>query len=265
MKTCVLFGNCHCSGIRKFLEFSNFYEKYEVHQFANWELLKNNDFCMPINLIKNADLVIYQPLSDVYGCYSTNKKNEESFFNLLKEDCKSVSFPRIHNNAIFPIFRKARNNNIIYGKYKNSIETENDLIYKYKNNMIDFDFDNRISQNYYISKQKEANCDIQIADFLYSNISKHKLFLTQDHPTSFVFNELTSRLCNILDLDYNYDDAANAEENFTKLEDSVYGRNDCQYPISRYSIQHFNFEYIKQEHPDANEFYLKNLLEYYYV
>jgi len=264
MKTCVLFGNCQCSGVKKFLEFSNFFEKYEVHQFANWELLKDNSLNIPIHLLKSADLVIYQPLTDVHGCYSTNKNNPDSFLNLLRDDCKSISFPRIHNNAIFPIFRKSQTNNIIYGSIKNKIESEMDFIYKYNNNMIDFDFDNRLSQNYFISKEKEKDCDIEIADFIYSNIHKHKLFLTHDHPTSIVFNELTSKLCNILELDYNYDSGLNTEENLTKLQDSVYLRNDCQYPISRYSINHFNFKYIKDEHPDADEFYKYNSLLYYY-
>lgn len=263
MKTCILFGNCHCSGIRKFLEFSNFYEEYEVHQFANWELIKDNEMAIPVHLMKNADLVIYQPLSEVYGCYSTNKKNPESFFNILKSDCQTISFPRIHNNALFPIFRKSKSTIDIYGSFINKVDSVEELVYKYNNNMMNYDFVNRMIKNYIVSKRKEEDCDIQIADFLFSNIHKHKLFLTQDHPTSFVFNELTKRICNVLDLDYNFEKASGADENITQLQDSVYDREDCQYPISNYAIRHFNFEYIQEEHLDSYNFYLQHTLHYY--
>ena len=87
---CIIFGNCHCSGVRKFLEYSNFYDKYDIHQFANWELINSNEH-IPTKLLRTADLVIYQPLSDVYNCFSTNKKNDSSFLHLLPEKCNTIS------------------------------------------------------------------------------------------------------------------------------------------------------------------------------
>ena len=47
------------------------------------------------------------------------------------------------------------------------------------------------------------------------------------------------------------------------LQDSVYDRKDKQYPISRYSINYFGFEYSKNEHPAANEFYKSNTIQYF--
>ena len=264
MKQCILFGNCHCSGVKKFLEFSNFYEKYEVHQFANWDLIKDDEkMVIPIHLIKNADLIIYQPLSDVHNCYSTNRQNPDSFFSLLKEECHTVSFPRIHNNAIFPIFHKNAKGDFIYGNINNTVKTAEELLYLYRNDQIDYNFTERMAKNYYISKKKEEECDVKIADFLLDNISKQKLFLTQDHPTSFVFNELTKNICEQLDIEYDYEKGSTVSENITKLQDSVYRRRDCQYPISRYAMNHFHFKYIDKEQDDADSFYWRNTLEYF--
>jgi hypothetical protein len=264
MKTCILFGNCHCSGVRKFLELSNFYDEYQIYQFANWELIKDEKhMAIPVHLIKNADLVIYQPLSDIHNCYSTNRQNPDSFFSLLRDDCKTISFPRIHNNAIFPIFHKTSDKNNFYGRIKNNVESMQHFSYLYNNNMIDYDFDARMAENYYKSKEKEAECDIKIADFIYNNISNHKLFLTQDHPTSFVFNQLTSKICEHLEIDYDYEKGAAAEENIVGLKDSVYGRFDSQYPISNYAINHFDFRYIEKESPDAHLFYALNSVDYF--
>jgi hypothetical protein len=47
------------------------------------------------------------------------------------------------------------------------------------------------------------------------------------------------------------------------LPDSVYNRSDNQYPISRYAIDYFGFEYIKKEYPHANEFYKSNTIQYF--
>lgn len=261
-KKCVIFGNCHCSGIKKFLEFSKFYEFYELKQYANWQIIKELKLTDDIYInISEADLIIYQPLKDIYNCYSTNKNNPESFFNLTKNTCKFISFPRIHNNAIFPIFNKRKYSNEVYGKINNKINSVENLIYLYDNNLLDFDFENRMKNNYLISKEKD--CDIKIIDFIYDNIRRQKLFLTQDHPTSIIFNEITSQICKILNLNYDYEKGLNSDENLTCLEDSVYSRKDCQYPISRYMINYFKFNYISEEHPEADEFYKQILINSY--
>jgi len=259
---CVFFGNCQCAGINYFLRFSEFHELYEVYCYANWELL-HDPRLLPIEMIKKADLIIYQPLSEVHGCYSTNIHNEDSFMKLIKPDCKIISFPRIHNNALFPIFKKAKNKSIFYGKVNNLFMTIQELIDLYNQNVLDFDFENRMQQNILISREKEKDCHVKIIDFILENIKKHKLFLTQDHPTSIVFSELARQICVILNLNYDYDTALLEKENVIGLPDSVYGNPSNQYPISRYAIRYFEFEYIQEEDMDANGFYLQQLLDFY--
>jgi len=260
-KTCILLGNCQCSGVREFLKYSDFFEQYNVIQHANWELIKSN-MSVPIHTLQTADLVIYQPLSDVYNCLSTNKNNPESFLNTLNSTCKTVSFPRIHNNSLFPIFRKNRTSIDIYGTVNNKIDNLQHAQYLYNNDLIDYDFDNRHSINYNIGKSKEIDCDVKIVDFIYNNIPNVKLFLTADHPTSFVFNEVAKQVCDILELDYDYEKGISAPENITRLEDSTYHRPSMQFPISRYTAKHFGLKYASGDIDDANEFYLYNTLEY---
>lgn len=259
MKSCLLIGNCQLSGIKECLNYTDFFKEYEVTQYANWELLKSNER-VPLYKLKQADLVIYQPLSEVHGCHSTALHNPESFLHLLKEDCKTVSFPRIHNNAIFPIFHKNRSMQQMYGSIKNKIENVKQLGELYIHNRIDFGFEERQLQNHTISFEKERETDVKIADFIQSNLSKKKLFLTHDHPTSFVFQEVTRQICDKLEIEL---PEIEMDENKTGLKDSVYNRSDHQYPISRYAIQHFGFNYIEQEHSDADLFYARNMCDYY--
>lgn len=256
---CILFGNCQCSGVKKFLEFSPFFSMYEVHQFANWEMIQQEQH-FPIQLLKEADLVIYQPLSDIHGCYSTDRAHPNSFFHLLKPDCKTISFPRIHNNAIFPLFHKKFQTPFMYGYVNNKYSSLEELLHLYDTDQLDFDFDSRMKKNYEFALQRDINCDVKIANFIYNNISNHKMFLTHDHPTSIVFDEVTRQICNLLKIQYT---SVPVDENITGLQDSVYSTISCQYPISRYSIRHFHLEYIQKETPEANTFYRNNLIHFY--
>jgi hypothetical protein len=101
-------------------------------------------------MLKKADLVIYQPLSDVYNCYSTNKNNPESFMKELSDSCITISFPRLHNDALFPIFHKRYNKltNEIYGLNETiaSLRIE-DRMRLYDCNLLDFKFNERFNKN----------------------------------------------------------------------------------------------------------------------
>ena len=256
---CILFGNCQCSGVKKFLEFSPFFSMYEVYQFANWEMIQQEQH-FPIQLLKEADLVIYQPLSDIHGCYSTDRVHPNSFFNLLKPDCKTISFPRIHSNSISPLFHKRYQNPMMYGYVNNTYSSLEELLHLYDTDQLDFDFDIRMKKNYEIALQREITCDVKIANFIYNNISNYKMFLTHDHPTSIVFDEVTRQICNLLKIPYT---SVSVDENITGLQDSVYCNTSCQYPISRYSIRHFHLKYIQKETQEANTFYRNNLIHFY--
>jgi hypothetical protein len=150
--------------------------------------------------------------------------------------------------------------NMMYGTVKNKIDTLEQLRNLYIHNRIDFGFDERMLKNHFISLEKEKDTDVKIADFIQANLSKNKLFLTQDHPTTYIFQEVSRQICETLDVEFT---RIEKEENKTGLMDSVYSRGDHQYPISRYAIQHYGFNYMTQEHPDADLFYFRNLYDYY--
>ena len=135
-------------------------------------------------------------------------------------------------------------------------------MYLYDNMLLDFRFDERFNNNIEISIGKEEATDIKIVNFLEANLKKHRLFLTQDHPTTRVFEHCTNYIINRLNLnvkDYNIDEI---DENLTKLEDSTYGLSSMKYPDSTYSLRHFNYEWNNY---DIDDFFyrinLENLLK----
>jgi len=254
-KLAVLIGNCHMSGIREILKHTDFYEKYTVEQFANWQMIESRN-APPTKSLAAADLIIYQPLSDVHGCFSTNPKNPNNMLSVCKPDSIAISIPRIHNNSLWPIFRKHSQKNIYYGGHF-ADKTLEELLSLYDGGRLDFRFEERYQQNKLLSLEKERDTDVKVFDYIDWNIRKKRMFLTQDHPTTDVFIHCTRQVCDILDIEFPKELVLN--DNVTGLQDSVYHSPSCRYPGSTYANRHFGFEWATSV-DDA--FYRSVLMDY---
>jgi hypothetical protein len=264
----VFIGNCQCSGILELLKFTSFFDKYDVKQYANWQIIKDKS-APPIQDIETADLIVYQPLSDVHGCYSTNLDNDNSMFRGIKDYTTLISFPRIHNNSLWPIYNKGRiANHIYYGDnfleyyYNQNIRTKSQFLYLYDSGQFDFKFQERYDKNIKISREKENITDIKIIDYIVENIRNYPLFLTQDHPTSRIFYQCVKQMSQKLDIEFKEDfNIDTIDINITKLEDSTYQSPTMMYPLSTYSVNYFNYKWSLDDNDTFYRYILINYLE----
>lgn len=231
------------------LKFTDFFDKYTMQQYANWEMIENK-VAPPIKALQEADLVLYQPLSDVYGCYSTNPSNPNNLFSLCSEDTQYISFPRIHMNALWPIFNKHAQKNEYYGDdcieyYKSQkVRCIGDYMKLYDRGDFDFQFPSRFAKNKTIFQQKEYATDIKVFDYIQDNLPKFDLFLTHDHPTTRIFHHCVEQMLSPLDITFNEEfDITALPDNIAQLQDSVYGRNDCRYPVSQYAVDMYKYSW----------------------
>ena len=98
-KCCVIYANCQERGFHVCLEKSEaFCEQYEIHLYENYAMMIHKD-PLPVDILKQADLFIYQPLADRHGIYSS-----EHIKSYLPPHCKTISFPYIYNSALWPLF-----------------------------------------------------------------------------------------------------------------------------------------------------------------
>lgn len=261
MKHAVFIGNCQCSGLRAILEYTNFNEKYTVKQYANWQMIENHE-APPIKDLAEADVVIYQPLSDVHGCFSTDPTNPHNMLHACKPDAQILSFPRLHNNSLWPIYKKHNQKQEYYGGdflayYEGQhIRTMDQFLYLFDQHIMDFRMKDRFQQNMAITQKKEESTTVKVHTFILSSIQTQRLFLTQDHPTTTIFHHCVSQLLDPLDIDYHSSFRVDElDRNLTGLQDSVYGNPSCMYPDSTYSILY----------PDStpnNDFYRRELIHY---
>ena len=217
------------------------------------------------NLIKNADIFIYQPLDDKHGNISTN-----SILKLLKPECKKISFPYIYNNSFYPVIGPL----VIKDSYRskpcsvifNNSEIITDLIDKkynlneilklYQENKINFNYQKRWDYTNNILKEKEKNCDVKIVDFIKNNFSKQRLFLLENHPTSIIFINVVNQILEKLEIpvkinptNYNLNDA-NLSGGLIPLDDS--SNNFFNY---EFNIEPNNYQYYKQIITNIYNFY----------
>lgn len=264
-KKSVFLGNCQSAGIIPILNKSEeFRDMYDVQTYDNYMILRN-EVCAPIDYIKQCDLFIYQPLSPVHGCYSTDPSVPDSIGSIIKEDCIKIAFPYTYCSSLWPIFQSGYNSNRWFGwepihKLRNTGISDSDIIELYRSNQIDWEYGQRFEETMKILEDKESITDIKITKFIRDRISSDLTFLIPQHPTSTVFLEITSQIHEKL-FGKKLDHSFLGEDNEGGLEDSTYGRVDCRFPIHQSSIDFYKFTF-SNESPDAHDFYLKRLSEY---
>ena len=250
----VFYSNCQQSGLSYFLKKSiNCY----CNHIENYSLIKEKQN-IPIHLLKNADIFIYQPIDKKHGIYSTDTSIENNILSYLPEYCKKISFPYIYNSALWILIPPADIDGLA-GNYKGQGEYINKepiiklinqgynlktIIDKYKKGEIDFEYEARFIDSINILREKEMNCNIKVADFIEHNIRKKKLFFTQNHPTTCVFIHCVNQLLNILgiNIQYNSDDYT---ENLVKLPGiHMHTTYDLQYWKFEYHVETCNDTYI---------------------
>jgi hypothetical protein len=276
-KLCVCFGNCQVAKTHTFLEeFTDFSETYDTQIFANWQMinvLKSENIASQksilfFQLVQEADLILYQPLRDEHGCFSSNPENPDSFIKLIKPDCKIISMPRLCCQYFFPIIHKKQHSSEFYGNILNCPDSLEQLIEMYGNGTLEFDIKERVKKNYEIGKQKEEFTDCKIVDFIYNLISKRRIFHTQDHPATIIYTEIVRQIADILELKYDHSTflkIANENDNYAGHLDSIYEREDNQYPFSNYIIKTLGLSFAMPETLEVHEFYRSILTHWFLV
>jgi len=266
-----IFATCQGGAIAKFLnESQEFRDKYNITDVVrNYQMIHNDEILIDkyYTSLRDTDVFIYQPLDDRYGKNSTNYLK-----SLLKSTCITISIPYVYNFSLWPLV-PALNGDVTdewcnrdgYNSVTKNIEIIDDLIksglslneilLKYDNNQIDFNYDERHDKTMKILKEKDKYTDIKVHDYIKENISKKRLFLYASHPTSYVFIHMTNQILNILGLE-NIGDEYPID--FVDLKSPI--------PIafSTCSNNFFKFEFIsKDEKFIANEFYRNIIIKYF--
>ncbi len=252
-KICVIYANCQGSALLAFLQNHKAYnDKYENHLLENYQMIEKG-LPLPIQLLRQTDLFIYQPIKSKHGQYATDHMQQH-----LPETCTKISFPYIYCDALWPLYEendKIVGEEIILKLIEKGYSLKK-IIDMFCGEEINFEFAARFEKSIQILMQKEEGTDVKVSDYILDNLSKEKLFLTENHQTSSVYIHCINQILTRLELPP-IDASRHLHPNEAALP-------DC-WPTSPYEAKHYHYSYSldwRMFHPekiDSNwhRFYLR--------
>lgn len=223
------FGNCQAEMIAQYI---NIFGVKDYIASAQRNYIKI-DQTKIIELMKQADIIIYQPLSIKYGklSYQNIQTISEKYNKLL------ITFPYIYNDGLHSLeydgnLMKFKGDDIIKELVRKNYSK--DMIYNlYENNKIDFKLQLRFKNSMKILEQKENVTNIKISNFIKKNYQKNNLFFGYDHPTSVIFIEIINQINKFLISPIKI----NLKNNLPELSNYLA-------PISKYDIQIHKYTFM---------------------
>jgi hypothetical protein len=268
MLNIIFYTNCQgWLGLAEMMKTMDIFKNYNIEGISNYRYIRKQ-MKLPIQIFKDADIFIYQPLADSYEYYST-----KTILTLLKSECKTISFPYIYNTAMWPFIYNSVDNfsdNKDFGEETTTLakfkdiepiialkkdgKTLNEILAMYDNNEISFNYNERYHHCQNILRKKEEVTDVKIVDFINKHYLKHKLFYTHNHPTKIVLVNCLNQILQILGYNESFDEFDN------DFIDPLLLKNKVTYPDSTSSN-----EYYKFNNPNINDQYYKNLIKEVYT
>jgi hypothetical protein len=230
--------------------------KFEtVNYIETFSTIWNNED-LPIDVLNNADIFIYQPINDKYGKYSTDVNIKNNILTYLKPNCIKISFPYVYFACLFPLYfansaaeidggnsydvSKIVNRDVIIDLKKKY--TNEEIILLYDNQEIDFNFKKNYEDTIERIKNIEQNCTITITNlFTLDSIKKIKLMHTNNHPSNYVLKYITNEILKILQL---------PTHDYEEFNDELL----TEYPYSIYSYNYYKFDWLDKNNCNENMF-----------
>lgn len=199
MKKVIAFGNCQAGQIKEILSSLLPNTEFQIRYLSNNARTGNKKSNQQIIAsISNCDVLIYQPLSSAHGDIS-----EENIIKTLKQDCVAVSFPYIFNSGMYSLCHAPKASTHKYGNIFGeeiihnlilSGKSERQIIQAYRKNEIDFNLKKRFVDSLGIMRRKEMTTNIKLTEFIENNYKNQKLFVTHNHLTGFLLQEIIRQI-----------------------------------------------------------------------
>jgi len=244
-----IYSTCQGDGLVHYLKqlLPNGYTFYVIR---NYQIVAHAGE-IPINLLNNTNIFIYQEMGNKWGIYSTCDSVENNILSHLPHNCKKIIIPYVYATWQWGIINllerdaTANFDKINNETGTNSLYSNKEIIYELKKNynleqilqlyddgLIDFKYKERMDTEISILRQKEKNSDVKVADFILENYKKNKLFTTHNHPTNLIFKHMVTQILELL----------NVTQSCNEIDDSFSLPGEILY--SFYDVKYHNFDFL---------------------
>lgn len=264
MKTCTIYTNCQGGAIEKYLAFHpTFNQEYET-QFV---MLDRNTLSQPMSdeikdRLSRTDLFIHMHLTPASGIVRFSRlapllaqeyQTDTIINELLPKDCVRVSIPNAHFEGYHleycreprflqtvteqnPVGTFFYGNRSLINLIKKSAPLTSKKIAEiikhlnrgdlYSSSEIDGSFRRSIG----ILRQREAICDVQVADLIVDNFIDRHLFHSVNHPSAFIMNHIVAGILKKAGL-----------QPMSYVDKEFF--NSLQVPIAPCVLKHYGFKF----------------------
>lgn len=246
-----VYANCQGQAFKTFLP--QLKDGLAIRHVENWLALSGE---IPVDSflsdLREADVLIYQPIGEQHGFLSTSDK-VDSLIGAVRPDCQLISFPYIYNDGLWPMLEEGGKvlNGSVVDPLLEAGAGEEEIFAAYDEDRLDFRFAERLENTVRILADREAETDVRVADFISNQFRRQELFLTQNHPTTPTIVEMINQVAPRLWDAPRVLDAAEFDPNIVGLPGRI--------PVDRYAHRELGLTY--QAEPDEGaEHYFRNLL-----
>lgn len=194
-KLCIIYANCQNSLIAEYLNKSqHFNREYTIKRFSV-HILMAKGTTIPESILQQARLFIYQPVKDIHG-----ERSAKYLLDRLPSDCQKISFPSLYFKGYFPQLCKNPAIKIIKPNHPFGLIPHGDrnIVEMLKEGKSEAEIIAELGDpNFYTAeflrsnlndttetlRQREAQLDIKVSEFIKANYQSYRLFYTQNHPT----------------------------------------------------------------------------------
>jgi hypothetical protein len=255
-KKVVIYANCQgraiCDILRGHPTMQDEYDFENATVIGNYTYI-GTDESLPWDIISQADLFIYQPISSDRIKHSTTE-----VLKRLKPTCKTCSFVYLYNYAFWECLVFAdgdydvgtlgmkyatinhepitslRSKGVSLEEIKSMIRSKN----------FDWKFKERYDKTQQILRDKEKDCTIKVADFIDSNHKHHLLFYTQNHPTMFFLRYVAKQI--ISQVGGHDADLLPDEDNLIHPDYNRGRTKHVHFPIGWFAWKHYGYTFIHE-------------------
>jgi len=266
--------DCRSTGLLYYLKNKMIFNstRYEAHiigGFNEKRYLIEENHNLDINLLKNADIFIYQFIDKQYLKYSTDPfLKKENILSYLSDKCIKIGLHGAYMDCFWPIIPGSIDKN---HDFLNSIKDKTPEYIKsvFNNKELNFNLKERFNKNIEYSQLREEYWKngfsednnyfiISSIDFIKNNYKERRLFFTHCHPTSYIFIQQTNEIINIINKFYGlnielYNDIFSNSITFPEIPSG-------DWTDSSYVVKELDVKWINETNDD---YYLSLILNNY--
>ena len=200
----VIYSNCQGEHIYK--HFLDGHLPIKTYTYIACHGFINEKRPVPIDVLEQCDVFLYQLVQKCHGIYSTVDKS--GLLQYLPPSCKKISFCYYYLDH-YPLYEDPSGayvgGDCVLRLKEQGVSLER-ILQMYDEGALDFGTKTRYEESIRRMREKESVCTIQAVDFILEHVKTMRLFDTINHPNGIVLAHVANKIFEVLGIEMKYEE-----------------------------------------------------------